>query len=51
MKPKPMITQFQVYDIYSDIHPFVGNTVWIDGKQDFEGYINCSRIKTPYNEP
>lgn len=45
-----MITQFQFFDIYSDIHPFVENTIWLDGNQDETGYLNCSRIKSPYDE-
>jgi len=49
---KPVVNQFKHLDIYVDIHPFEETIVWLGNKaRTSDGYINCSRIKSPFLEP
>lgn len=46
-----MIENFQSQDIYIDIHPYHETMIWLDNLVNHEqGYINCSRIKSSYQE-
>ena len=50
-----MITEYQKYDIYSDIHPFVDTAIKLEGegvkKDPSLSYINANKLRTVYNEP
>ena len=49
---KPMITQFQSMDIYSDIHPYVETAIFLGSESDKpdKRYINANRICSIYGE-
>ena len=50
-----MVTDFQFFDIYCDVHPFKETSIWV-GSADAENpssesYINANRIRSVYHEP
>ena len=48
---KPILNQFPHLDIYIDVNPFLETMIWLDGRINTErGYINCSRIKSAFQE-
>jgi len=52
---KPMYTEFEHMDIYSDIHPFKETSIQLvpmkPNPEPYECYINANRIISVYNEP